>query len=107
MQRARVDEPQCRDRRAGYRVSLGTPGRRAAPSLKYDGSPPLARRGRRNPLPGLLTQEKLADRAGVSRDTVQRIEHATTNLRQADLLRIARALDTRLADLLQEQARLD
>ncbi|MFD7066057.1 helix-turn-helix domain-containing protein [Streptomyces sp. NPDC059913] len=49
-----------------------------------------------------LTQEKLADRSGVSRDTVQRIEHATNNPRLSDLLRIARALDTPLADLLRE-----
>ncbi|MFF2009193.1 helix-turn-helix domain-containing protein [Streptomyces sp. NPDC058195] len=49
-----------------------------------------------------LTQEKLADRAGISRDTVQRIEHATNNPRLSDLLRIARALDTPLADLLRE-----
>ncbi|MFB8037871.1 helix-turn-helix domain-containing protein [Streptomyces sp. NPDC056004] len=49
-----------------------------------------------------LTQEALAARAGISRDTVQRIEHATSNPKLSDLLRIARALETRLADLLQE-----
>ncbi|MEU2132383.1 helix-turn-helix transcriptional regulator [Streptomyces sp. NPDC018352] len=50
------------------------------------------------------TQEGLAARAGISRDTVQRIEHATNIPRLSDLLRIARALQTRLADLLQEVA---
>ncbi|MGW1433384.1 helix-turn-helix domain-containing protein [Streptomyces sp. NPDC002431] len=49
-----------------------------------------------------LTQEGLAHLAGISRDTVQRIEHATNNPRLSDLLRIARALDTPLADLLRE-----
>ncbi len=47
-----------------------------------------------------LTQEQLAHRAGISRDTVHRIERATRDPRLADLLRIARALETRLADLL-------
>lgn len=47
-----------------------------------------------------LTQEALAERAGISRDTVQRIEHATNNPRLSDLLRVARALETKLADLL-------
>ncbi|MEV0917811.1 helix-turn-helix transcriptional regulator [Streptomyces sp. NPDC049967] len=49
-----------------------------------------------------LTQEALADRAGISRDTVHRVERATNNPRLSDLLRIARALDTRLAELLGE-----
>ncbi|MFJ8863598.1 helix-turn-helix domain-containing protein [Streptomyces sp. NPDC102451] len=61
-----------------------------------------ARRMRQN-----LTQEELAERAGVSRDTVQRIERAANNPRFTDLLRIARALDTRLAYLLEgEQGQL-
>ncbi|MFD9777105.1 helix-turn-helix domain-containing protein [[Kitasatospora] papulosa] len=47
-----------------------------------------------------LTQEALAYRAGISRDTVQRVERASNNPRLTDLLRIARALDTQLADLL-------
>ncbi|MEU5284105.1 helix-turn-helix transcriptional regulator [Streptomyces sp. NPDC020755] len=50
-----------------------------------------------------LTQEELAHRAGVSRDTVQRIEYATNNPRLTDLLRVARALETKLADLLEER----
>lgn len=49
-----------------------------------------------------LTQEKLAERAGISRETVQRIEHATNNPRLTDLLQIAHALETRLASLLEE-----
>ncbi|MFE7751164.1 helix-turn-helix transcriptional regulator [Streptomyces sp. NPDC057428] len=49
-----------------------------------------------------LTQEALAERAGISRDTVQRIERATNNPRLTDLLRVARALETRLSDLLGE-----
>ncbi|MFD5041945.1 helix-turn-helix domain-containing protein [Streptomyces sp. NPDC058377] len=56
-----------------------------------------ARRMRQN-----MTQEQLAERAGISRDTVQRIERAANNPRLTDLLRIARALDTRLAHLLGE-----
>ncbi|MEU2962995.1 helix-turn-helix domain-containing protein [Streptomyces albidoflavus] len=46
-----------------------------------------------------LTQEKLAEAAGVSRDTVQRIERGTNDPRYSDLARIARALDTPLAEL--------
>ena len=46
-----------------------------------------------------LTQEKLAEKAGVSRDTVQRIERGTNDPRYSDLARIARALDTPLAEL--------
>ncbi|MFC8925569.1 helix-turn-helix domain-containing protein [Streptomyces albidoflavus] len=46
-----------------------------------------------------LTQEKLAEVAGVSRDTVQRIERGTNDPRYSDLARIARALDTPLAKL--------
>ncbi|MEU2044725.1 helix-turn-helix domain-containing protein [Streptomyces albidoflavus] len=46
-----------------------------------------------------LTQEKLAEAAGVSRDTVQRIERGTNDPRYSDLARIACALDTPLAKL--------
>ncbi|MFH8744861.1 helix-turn-helix domain-containing protein [Streptomyces albidoflavus] len=46
-----------------------------------------------------LTQEKVAEKAGVSRDTVQRIERGTNDPRYSDLARIARALDTPLAEL--------
>ncbi|MFG2589035.1 helix-turn-helix domain-containing protein [Streptomyces sp. NPDC048438] len=49
-----------------------------------------------------LTQEKLAERAGISRDTVQRIERAANNPRLTDLLQIARALKVPLADLVRE-----
>ncbi|NEC12085.1 helix-turn-helix transcriptional regulator [Streptomyces sp. SID8014] len=45
-----------------------------------------------------LTQEKLAELAGISRDTVQRIERGTNDPRYSDLARIARALDTPLAE---------
>ncbi|WP_053799734.1 helix-turn-helix domain-containing protein, partial [Streptomyces rimosus] len=37
-----------------------------------------------------LTQERLAERAGVSRDTVQRIERGTSDPRYSQLARIAR-----------------
>ncbi|MFD6380927.1 helix-turn-helix domain-containing protein [Streptomyces albidoflavus] len=46
-----------------------------------------------------LTQERLAQRAGISRDTVQRIERGTNDPRYSDLARIARALHTPLATL--------
>lgn len=49
-----------------------------------------------------LTQEKLAEHAGISRDTVQRIERAANNPRLTDLLQIARALEVPLADLVRE-----
>ncbi|MEW1892289.1 helix-turn-helix transcriptional regulator [Streptomyces sp. NPDC085659] len=49
-----------------------------------------------------LSQEALAEDAGISRETVQRIERATNNPRLSDLLRIARALDVHLADLIRE-----
>ncbi|MFD5940062.1 helix-turn-helix domain-containing protein [Streptomyces griseus] len=47
--------------------------------------------------------EDLAHRAGVSRDTVQRIEHATNNPRLTGLLLVARALETEPADLLEKR----
>ncbi|MFE6716873.1 helix-turn-helix domain-containing protein [Streptomyces albidoflavus] len=46
-----------------------------------------------------LTQERLAERAGVSRDTIQRIERGTSDPRYGQLARIARALDIPLAKL--------
>ncbi|NUP16582.1 MAG: helix-turn-helix transcriptional regulator [Streptomyces sp.] len=46
-----------------------------------------------------LTQEQLAERAGIDRSTVQRIEGGLNDPRHSHLLRIARALDTPLADL--------
>lgn len=49
-----------------------------------------------------LTQERLAERAGVSRDTVQRIEHGLIDPRLSYLSRIARELGCPLADLVRE-----
>jgi transcriptional regulator with XRE-family HTH domain len=46
-----------------------------------------------------LTQEKLAERAGVDRSTVQRIEGGYTDPKFSHLLRIAEALDMPLAQL--------
>ncbi|MGW2837288.1 helix-turn-helix domain-containing protein [Streptomyces sp. NPDC001493] len=46
-----------------------------------------------------LTQEALAERAGISRDTVHRVERGTNDPRFSDLLRICRALEIRLSDL--------
>ncbi|MEU8704223.1 helix-turn-helix transcriptional regulator [Streptomyces sp. NPDC048565] len=50
-----------------------------------------------------FTQEELAERAGVSRDTVQRIERAANNPRLTDLLQIARALEVPLAELVRDR----
>lgn len=47
-----------------------------------------------------LTQEQLWERAGVKRLTLQRIESGATDPRIGWLLRIARALDINVADLL-------
>ncbi len=47
-----------------------------------------------------LTQERLEERAGVKRLTIQRIESGATDARIGWLLRIARALDIHVADLL-------
>ncbi|MFJ4785183.1 helix-turn-helix transcriptional regulator [Streptomyces sp. NPDC088794] len=47
-----------------------------------------------------LSQEQLGHRSGVTRLTVQRIESGATDARIGWLLRIARVLDTPLADLL-------
>jgi transcriptional regulator with XRE-family HTH domain len=46
-----------------------------------------------------LTQEQLAERAGVDRSTIQRIERGLNDPRHSHLLRIANALDVPLADL--------
>jgi len=45
-----------------------------------------------------LTQEKLADRAGLGRSTLQRIE-AGSGIKYVHLIRIARALGVPVADL--------
>jgi transcriptional regulator with XRE-family HTH domain len=45
-----------------------------------------------------LTQEKLADRAGLGRSTLQRVE-AGSGIKYVHLIRIARALDMQLAEL--------
>ncbi|MCX4790399.1 MULTISPECIES: helix-turn-helix domain-containing protein [unclassified Streptomyces] len=49
-----------------------------------------------------LTQEQLAHRAEISRDTIQRIEGAQNDARISRLWRIAAALDTTVASLLGE-----
>ncbi|MFD9427362.1 MULTISPECIES: helix-turn-helix domain-containing protein [unclassified Streptomyces] len=49
-----------------------------------------------------LTQEQLAHRAGISRDTVQRIEGGQNDARISHLWRIARILECSLADLVPE-----
>jgi len=48
-----------------------------------------------------LSQDQLARRAGVDRRSIQRYEAAERDPRFADLLLIADALDTPLADLVQ------
>ncbi|MFL5910499.1 MAG: helix-turn-helix domain-containing protein [Gaiellaceae bacterium] len=47
-----------------------------------------------------LTQEKLAERAGIDRSTVQRIEGGYTDPKASHLMRIALALDVPLAKLM-------
>jgi transcriptional regulator with XRE-family HTH domain len=47
-----------------------------------------------------LSQEKLAECAGIDRSTVQRIELAQNDPRFSHLLLIARALDIHVAELL-------
>ncbi|WP_263165371.1 helix-turn-helix domain-containing protein [Streptomyces sp. SCSIO ZS0520] len=49
-----------------------------------------------------LTQEALADTAGIDRSTLQRIEGALNDPRLTHLWRLARALDIPLAELLTE-----
>ncbi|WP_326768887.1 helix-turn-helix domain-containing protein [Streptomyces sp. NBC_01591] len=49
-----------------------------------------------------LTQEQLAHLVGVSRDTVQRVEGGQNDARISHLWRIAAALDTTVAELLDE-----
>lgn len=46
-----------------------------------------------------LTQERLAEQAGIDRSTVQRIEAGTNDPKYSHLMRIAEALDVPLADL--------
>jgi DNA-binding XRE family transcriptional regulator len=50
-----------------------------------------------------LTQGKLCDKSGVDRITLQRIEAGTTDARLSWLLRIAKALDKSVSDLLREE----
>lgn len=47
-----------------------------------------------------LTQEKLAELTGIDRSTIQRIERGTSDAKVSHLLRIARALDIHVAELL-------
>ncbi|WP_405718212.1 helix-turn-helix domain-containing protein [Streptomyces sp. NBC_00046] len=49
-----------------------------------------------------LTQEQLAHLAEISRDTVQRIEGGHSDARISHLWRIAAALDTTVAELVQQ-----
>ncbi|MFJ7418019.1 helix-turn-helix domain-containing protein [Streptomyces uncialis] len=46
-----------------------------------------------------LSQERLAHIAGIDRSTIQRIERGQNDARYSHLLRIARALDVPLRDL--------
>jgi transcriptional regulator with XRE-family HTH domain len=47
-----------------------------------------------------LTQERLAERAGIDRSTIQRLEGGTTDAKISHLLRIARVLRIPLKSLL-------
>lgn len=47
-----------------------------------------------------LTQERLAERAGVDRSTIQRIERGTTDAKFSNLVRIARVLRVSVKSLL-------
>ncbi|MCX4849874.1 helix-turn-helix domain-containing protein [Streptomyces sp. NBC_00893] len=49
-----------------------------------------------------MTQEQLAHQTGISRDTVQRIEGGRSDARISHLWLIAAALDTTVADLVQQ-----
>ncbi|MEV6548046.1 helix-turn-helix transcriptional regulator [Streptomyces sp. NPDC051597] len=51
-----------------------------------------------------LSQDGLADRAGVDRRSIQRYENAVRDPRVADLLLIADALGIHVTDLLRDQA---
>lgn len=55
-----------------------------------------ARRLHRN-----LTQEQVAERSGLDRSTIQRIEGGLNDVRYSHLLRIAQALDTTVAALVE------
>ena len=57
-------------------------------------------RVRRQRLYANLTQEGLRDLSGVERLTIQRIESGATDARISWLLRIARALDVHVSELL-------
>lgn len=47
-----------------------------------------------------LTQEKLAELTGIDRSTIQRIERGYSDAKVSQLLRIARALDIHVTELL-------
>ncbi|MEU2233180.1 helix-turn-helix domain-containing protein [Streptomyces vietnamensis] len=47
-----------------------------------------------------LTQEQLAERAGIDRSTLQRIERGQNDVKFSHLLRVARALNLPTRDLL-------
>lgn len=51
-----------------------------------------------------LTQERLAERAGIDRSTIQRLESGTTNAKISHLLRIARALRVSVKSLMPPNA---
>lgn len=51
-----------------------------------------------------LSQERLAARAGVSRETVRRLEHSANEGRVTTILKLAKALDVPVAALLGEEA---
>ena len=48
-----------------------------------------------------LTQEQLAERSGIDRSTIQRIEYGLNDPKHSHLIRIARALRTSLAELVE------
>lgn len=60
----------------------------------------LGRRVRNARLDANLTQEKLAERTGIDRSTIQRIELGQNDARISHLLRIAQAVGMPLRDLL-------
>ncbi|WP_405944777.1 helix-turn-helix transcriptional regulator [Streptomyces sp. NBC_00932] len=49
-----------------------------------------------------MTQEQMAHAAGISRDTVQRIERGYLDARVGQLLRITQVLDMPIAELFQQ-----
>lgn len=56
-------------------------------------------RGRR--IDGDLTQDELAERAGIDTRTIQRIEAGRYEVKLSHLARIAHALNVRISDLLE------